>query len=374
MTKVTCSRRSSGFTLIELMVVIVIIVLLVALLLPAIAGALRSARNATVSSEMSALAQALADFRSKYSAYPPSRILLSEAGTYTTDAATQTYARGATDLTDGALAARSVQWLRRLWPRVQLGVGTLANPPIAPTIAGPLGFYDFNGNGKADGPYVLTGDECLVFFLGGIPTRATVQGSPSYGVNGFHRNPINPFVAPTVYVGGVPKYTFGNRLAPLYDFKTSRLVDLDDDGMPSLADPLGAGKPYAYFSAYGSGGYDPGDVDFPAEASDEGVAPITLQFRVAFPVRGGGNVAQSAAPNPYTTTATTATPVAWEAPQTYQILSAGADGLYGVGGQYVARADAPLPYDAAASTPASEPGLRARERDNLTSWSGQRLD
>ena len=30
-------------------------------------------------------------------------------------------------------------------------------------------WYDFNGNGVLDPPYILQGDECLVFFLGGVP-------------------------------------------------------------------------------------------------------------------------------------------------------------------------------------------------------------
>src|SRR5512135_1441670 len=73
-----------GFTMVELLVVIVVIALLLALLLPAINGAVRSARNAAVSAEINQLSQALADFKSKYGDYPPSRIMLCENGIWPT--------------------------------------------------------------------------------------------------------------------------------------------------------------------------------------------------------------------------------------------------------------------------------------------------
>src|SRR5579864_3603813 len=73
-----------GFTLVELLVVILIIAVLIALLVPAIMAAVRTARDAAVASEINNLAQALADFRSKYGDYPPSRIVLSETGFYDT--------------------------------------------------------------------------------------------------------------------------------------------------------------------------------------------------------------------------------------------------------------------------------------------------
>ncbi len=75
-------RRRTGFTLIELMVVVVILALLIALLLPAINAAIGRARDATVTAEVNALAQALADFKNQYGEYPPSRIILCENGSY----------------------------------------------------------------------------------------------------------------------------------------------------------------------------------------------------------------------------------------------------------------------------------------------------
>jgi hypothetical protein len=186
--------------------------------------AVRTAKVGQVTGEINSMAQALADFRTKTGAYPPSRILLSERGTYTIDATTQAYATGIADITDGQLAQRSVTWLRRIWPRAAFTVGTTGSPPAAPTIPGPLGFHDFNGNNAVDPPYVLTGDECLVFFLGGIPSKITTPGGGSitFGLNGFNREPSNPFIANTVILGS-NTYSFSSRVPALYEFKADRL-------------------------------------------------------------------------------------------------------------------------------------------------------
>src|SRR5262249_51214003 len=80
-------RRRTGFTLVELMVVILILAILVALLVPAILGAVRSAKTAAVATEINNLATALSDFKTKYGDYPPSRIILVESGFYDTSAA-----------------------------------------------------------------------------------------------------------------------------------------------------------------------------------------------------------------------------------------------------------------------------------------------
>src|SRR4051794_7873135 len=88
MTPSSSRSRRFGFTLIELLVVIAIIALLVGFLIPAIQGAVRTARNAAVAAEISQLATALADFKSKFGDYPPSRIIASESGFYDTTSAT----------------------------------------------------------------------------------------------------------------------------------------------------------------------------------------------------------------------------------------------------------------------------------------------
>src|SRR4051794_40842684 len=114
MSPPTSRPRRPGFTLVELLMVIVVIGMLAALLLPAIGNAVKSARNAAVTGEMNQLAQALADFKSKFGDYPPSRILLCEDGNYSSyigqTAATSTIfaTTNAVDISTAQLAQRSL--------------------------------------------------------------------------------------------------------------------------------------------------------------------------------------------------------------------------------------------------------------------------
>ena len=387
--KATCSRKRSvsirGFTLIELLMVIVIIALLVGLLIPAIGGAVRKAREGACQSELQNLAQTLASWQSRYGDLPPSRVLLVEDGNYgpylTVTSATLATPT-AVDLSTGQLAARSLGALRRFFPRMRVSTNPTGGPVYT---QGSGNWPDFNGNGVLDPPYVAQGDECLVLFLGGQPSRvASGSGAPVWAANGLGRNPLNPFPPP----GSV---SANNRSTPMYSFDGGRLADLDGDGLPSYYDSLSTARPIAYFSAYGGAGYDPNDVNYDsgsplAEPDESGTtAAIGSKFAVTYPLAAGGNVASSPAPNPYTT----GLPVpvtgsaSWLDAQTYQLVSAGYDGEYGPGGQYLPGASLPLPLDAADTVPAvsllaSPPdpnlGIRTRERDNLTSFHQGRLD
>ena len=241
----------------------------------------------------------------------------------------------------------------------------------------------------------------------------------NYGMTGFSKDPTNPFTSLNM-AGGVG----ANRQPPLFEFVPSRLfADPNDVGVhsfniaPSLVpgyyDSLG-GVPgtasgtnfYAYFSAYGNNSYDPNDVNF-TEADSNGNGPIGLNFQVTFPntytVPAGyqNYVSVSAAPNPYTSTLTVATGsngngvniVSYINPQSFQIISSGIDGLYGVGGQYTptsatSTASAnPLPLDYGFPTSTSpspyanntnfnvapDPTIRQREGDNLTNFKASSL-
>ena len=103
----------------------------------------------------------------------------------------------------------------------------------------------------------------------------------------------------------------------------------------------------------------------------------------------------SPSPNPYTSTLSTtltaaSTPVstgtatvAFQKAQTFQIISSGADGLYGVGGQYIplsadSTAATQLPVDPNGNTYESGSAIttgqvRNVERDNLTNFNGGTL-
>ncbi len=393
-------RGPRGFTLVELLVVILILAVLIALLLPALNGALRTAKNAAVGSEIDQLAQALASFKAKYGDYPPSRIYLAENGDYTVVGNTTYLPAGtfAGDITLGQLAQRSVAALRKFFPRVVLN--TAAGTGGVFVGNNPAHWYDFNGNGVMDLPYILQGHECLVFFLGGIPMLT----NSGYGMTGFGKDPTNPF---TNSLTTSSNYS-NNRQAPLFEFNPGRLVLDPTNPYTALAPPLfpgyldslgnatptgNAGDPinfYAYFSAYGNGGYDPNDVNFNEYDNEIPPALIGLTFHVAFPVPGASfaNTASSPAPNPYTSAPTAPfsatsppTPLAttYLNPQTFQIISSGIDGLYGVGGQYAPANAESLTWD---STPSpvnppyftSDTSIRVRERDNNTNFHNGKLE
>jgi general secretion pathway protein G len=371
----------AGFTLVELLVVFVVLSILIALLLPAINGAVRTAKNTAAQANLKQFDQALAAFKAKYGDYPPSRVLLAENGLFPVSSTVVIPggATGQTDMTVGQLAQRSVGALRKLFPKV-----TFNTSGSAIWTASSAQWYDFNGDGALQTtPYILQGHECLVFFLGGLP-RKTDEG---YAMTGFAKNPSNPFT-PSIAPAAKPTFVSENREAPLFEFAANRLQDdtinttngTEFPGyMDSLGNTLGAGQInfIAYFSAYGNNAYDPNDVNF-AEVDDT-AATLLNKYKVRFPVFDSSNTQQTAAnspaPNPYTTSTTTAAAVNYVNPQTYQLISSGADGLYGPGGMFKANATGgALPFDATTTTPAAAASIRQREKDNLTNFHGGPLD
>jgi len=409
MTRRTETRRRTGFTLVELMIVVVIIGILVGLLLPVIIAAIRKTRDAQISGEIQTIATGLAKFKQDYGEYPPSRVILNEMGCYSmanysatatgrfivptsADFTTQlsgvttwfgnvnTATLGQSDISFGSLAERSLRYLRRFFPKMVAPVGG-ANPV----------WHDFNGNGVADPGFMyLEGHECLVFFLGGIPNPTqNANGVIVYGTSGFGKIPQYPFsnagVQGSMSNASAALMLSTNRTQPQYEFKADRLFDDDGDGIPGYLDALASGNTgsfYAYFSSYGTAGYDPNDVNS-AEQDDLGNL-IAVPYRVGNPVytgAGSSNTTLSPAPNPYTVSLPTPINGAnFDANQSasymnansFQILSAGGDLLWGPGGSYASSGEK-LPDPP--SPPYSQPvGLRLREYDNVTNFSAGRLN
>jgi prepilin-type N-terminal cleavage/methylation domain-containing protein len=392
-------RTRIGFTLIELMVVIVIIGIMIALLLPVIVGAVRKTREAVISADIQTIATGLAKFKDTYGEFPPSRVLLSEQGFYTASPPASppgngsaigpfpsdytvllsaiTYrgtlqpvtgvTGGSYDISLGELAARSLRILRKMYPTAYLG------PYAAGADVRHIGYWpDFNGNGGIGpdtGMIYLEGDECLVFFLGGIPLMASGSSGTSFGMTGFGRDPKAPFTNAGIVVSASSS---SNRTNPSYEFRADRLADDDGDGMPGYLDPnasKGIGVFYAYFASYGAAGYDPNDCNY----SDSSDLTIGNKFRIGLPLAGlpAGNPPDTAsvAPNPYTSSPPTPSspnqPASYVNPNSFQIISAGGDGFFGPGGQWSSSGDR-LPVNGA-------PIIRDTEVDNLSNFTSGRV-
>ncbi len=393
-------RGPRGFTLVELLVVILILAVLIALLLPAINGALRTAKNAAVGSEINQLAQALVQFKSQYGVFPPSRLVASENGNYdpawvqsqlSSQYGINLSAAGAT-----ALSQRSVQYLRRIWPRMVLNATSGGGAPAGI----PNGFYDFDGSGTGLGPTgqpkvaLLQGTECLVFFLGGLPETT----SNGWAVSGFAKNPANPMQNAV---------TTSNRSTPMYEFVAGRFVDIDNNGFPEYLDGLGGStpRPYAYFSAYEGQGYDPDDNNYldpddllSTPPYSNGVfggfstpnAPTGTQYYYS-QNQTRPDIVSSEAPNPYTVVTpinldqygnidpTNYKPIEYVNKNTFQIFSAGLDNDFGIGGCFnVNNTVDPLTFPATANSQATGQtlpvGIRLREHDNVTNFNAGTLD
>jgi prepilin-type N-terminal cleavage/methylation domain-containing protein len=394
----------AGFTLVELMVVIIVLSILIGLLLPVLAAALRTAKQTAAQAEINQLAQALANFKAAYGDFPPSRVVLSENGFFPVSQGLSQVNGDPNDISLGALSQRTLIALRKFWPKVVFSTQGPVFPPNSNV------WYDFNGNGVMDqSPYILQGDECLVFFLGGIPlsTPLLVNPPPSatatFGMTGFGKDPSNPF---TNSIVGNPMYS-ANRQPPAFEFNPGRLF-LDPNnpapsnqaagmifpGIPGYYDNLGNAPPggtsitlnfYAYFSGYSNGVYDANDINYQFEIDGNSLGPIGLIYQhalVQYP---------SPSPNPYTSSITANNPqgalpsgsVTYQKGQTFQIFSSGTDGLYGVGGQFTpigaatSTASNTLPFDpgntVSGNSACLDRSVRQREADNLTNFQSGRL-
>src|SRR5581483_3922727 len=119
-------------------------------------------RDAQVAGEENNLAAALTQFKNQFGDYPPSRVILSETGVYPTasTAALSTVTwlggpevYGASDITVGVLAQRSLTALQKLFPKALLTrpANVTFYAPWDQNNDGAEDYWpDFNGNGVKD--------------------------------------------------------------------------------------------------------------------------------------------------------------------------------------------------------------------------------
>jgi hypothetical protein len=163
-----------------------------------------SSMEGHVRHEIALLDWAIRVFQEEYhiSYPPPSRLRLREKGGY--------------DVND-PLDRETVKILNAMFPKVDL------TKPI-----------NWKGYGTPSDDWILEGDQCLVFFLGGIPEK---NGSRSIRLWGFAADPLDP----TNFQG--------EWHAPLYEFDQSRLVLLPRSPFPVYCDRWRT-RAFAYFSTF----------------------------------------------------------------------------------------------------------------------------
>jgi type II secretory pathway pseudopilin PulG len=296
---------------VELMIVIAIIGVLVTILAVALGPILSTGPAMVTRNDINQLGIALESFKSQFGFYPPSMLVLCE---------------NQNDYDNRpAWWQESKYYLLKMFPRLS------SNP--AWTGPAPANFIDWNQDGKYTGNLVLTGDQCLVFFLGGIQTTNPTTGAKA--CNGFSTNPANPIPA-----GGATTY------GPYFEFKSERLVmcprtvksqgfdssNIEDrngyfsyqDGYKQIAPPpprqTSATDFYSVYAYFSSGrtrnGYNAhpiGDCPFLSALN-----PLFVTNPQATPLIPGVFPYQQSAGN-------------YHNPNTYQIISPGKDGIFGAG-------------------------------------------
>jgi general secretion pathway protein G len=324
----TAKRR--GFTLVELLVVIVIVGIIVSLITVAVIKALSKGGVVALTSELRQFNTGVENFKTKFGYYPPSRIILCE--NYLNYYNSNTPSMGFVS----QLHADSFAFLNRIFPRINWsstnGIGATAWVGI-----------DWNGNGTGPDPAVLLeGDQCLVFFLGGIPSP---PGPLSSGIvptcSGFSTNPNNP--AYHVLNGG-------DTIPPFQEFATSRLTTIARTTYvynPALG-IAGAPPPvspwhYSYLDTYGKMPY----AYFSSNGQRNG---YTFHSYYSILLTSSSLLSSDCTTLsvwPYAEKQLTTTTLQYLNPSSFQVISAGGDGVFGRGTDLnlvPPAAGAPSPY------------------------------
>lgn len=283
-----------GFSLVELLVVIAIIAVLAALLIAGVTRSQEKIREVRVVSDMKQLETALGSFQGKFRTLPP----CFGGGTNGTFRLCSDYP-AATDTWP------EKKFMMRLFPRMN----TADN-----------GLRDANDQVISHAqPVLLDGNQCLVFFL---------SGGSYTEYFGFSTDPTQPFKRDGARMEGMPYFEFPkSRMVTPAAYTNDEITNwtgtrFSGDAAPStevpwFVDPWG--NPYLYFASNNGNDY-PFDAGHPTQTDSLHIGPWGGQYSMF------NNATQG--PRPFRESATK-----FINPKTFQIVSAGRDGVWGVGQQ-----------------------------------------
>jgi prepilin-type N-terminal cleavage/methylation domain-containing protein len=285
----------TGFTLVEVLIVITILGMLMALTVVGIAKALDTARQARITTDLSQLDAALVTYKTDRNDFPPALFGVPGQNFNGTVIAAAQYDQ-----------VRFNRHIRQAFPRYRggdpyttfgeyvryLNAGDAPNniPPLTP----PLNIYD------------LDPAESLVLWLGGISDQNASIGrlSGTRKLIGFSADPARPFSTTQ------PK-------PPIYDFDPQRLVDRDGDGWLEYAVDFRADKAdmpgYVYFDYRG----------YTRDTNSDGVPDAISTYS---PTAAHGFAMPYA--TAVRTTANNVNTIKWSNAQKFQLIAAGLDGVF----------------------------------------------
>ncbi len=302
--RVPGSRQHSptGFTLVELLVVIGIIALLAGLLTPAVMRSLSSSRAAAVKAEMDLLDTALMNYKNEYGSFPPSDM------------------RGLWNNSGNAVNTShpAYKHLQRIFPRLtEQTTGGMTSPYYWMAQMSPAQALVFWLQGYFDDPqYPLTNRQ---------PLSAS---APRAGTANANRKKLFDFDESRLYAASAywPLTAPFNASNQVFATRSPTATPFERDFPVYFPNQAIAGLPYVYFS---SSSYSTAPIARVTSAIGPGMSPDCFYTAVSM----SGNATGIA---PYFNSlncTTNPTQQSWAQlhmnPDTFQLIAGGADGTYG---------------------------------------------